>query len=267
MHLYNNSDDIYVGNSESMNIIDFYNIKLNDIFSSFFIKYFIKLTSEFSSIRDYQQFLYNINNNKSALEKGLTFFDIYIEKKYELNYDDLNTAVNIYIKESLSKLLNKKSNYKKEKDILTKLFYKLFKSLAQYLYEHPNDISNSVEYQKALKKCIRYEIYDIIPLKYTIKHYDTNNNYDTVQENVQEQKHLQHGGNGMNDVHALFHETDTSSDNSSDNSSNKEMNINEEKHYINDNSNEKDLYYDKKEDSDNNSVENDKYIDITKKND
>mgnify|MGYP003332533022 FL=1 len=44
------------------------------------------------------------------------------------------------------------------------------------------------------------------------------------------------------------------------------MNINEEKHYINDNSNEKDLYYDKKEDSDNNSVENDEYIDITKKN-
>lgn len=69
--LENNSNTI--GDNVSMNLIDFYNIKLNDIFSSFFIKYFIKLTANFDSIKEYQKFLYNLQNDDPSLRKGLTF--------------------------------------------------------------------------------------------------------------------------------------------------------------------------------------------------
>ena len=125
----NTSDSVNsrLGDTSSMNIIDFYNTKLNDIFSSFFIKYFIKLTDNFNTIKEYQEFLYNINNDNPSLEKGMTFFEIYIDKKYNLSYDDMNTAINIYIKESLAKLLDQKLNYKREKDIIKTLFDKCFK--------------------------------------------------------------------------------------------------------------------------------------------
>jgi hypothetical protein len=203
--LENNSNTI--GDYISMNLIDFYNIKLNDIFSSFFIKYFIKLTANFDSIKEYQKFLYNLQDDDPSLRKGLTFFEIYIDKKYDLTYDDLNTAVNIYIKESLVKLLNKKINYKREKEILTKLFYKCFKSAAQYLYEHPNDIHNNVEYQKIIKNSIRYDIYNIIPFKYTIENYQDDGSSDSGSN-----KKIQKGGEAVGTEHNPFHESDDTTD-------------------------------------------------------
>lgn len=204
--LENNNNTI--GDNVSMNLIDFYNIKLNDIFSSFFIKYFIKLTANFDSIKEYQKFLYNLQNDDPSLRKGLTFFEIYIDKKYDLTYDDLNTAVNIYIKESLIKLLNKKINYKREKDILTKLFYKCFKSAAQYLYEHPNDIHNNVEYQKIIKNLIRYDIYNIIPFKYTIENYQE----DGAEGSSGSNKKIQKGGEAVGTEPNPFHESDNTTD-------------------------------------------------------
>jgi hypothetical protein len=193
-----------VGDTSSMNLIDFYNIKLNDIFSSFFIKYFIKLTDNFNSIKEYQEFLYNINNDNPSLEKGMTFFEIYIDKKYNLSHDDMNTAIHIYIKESLAKLLDQKLNYKKEKGIIKTLFDKCFKNIAQYLYEHPNDIQNNTEYKNIIKQLIRYDIYNIIPFKYTIAHYNDFNNGGISK--------IQSGGDGG--VNATepnpFHETDES---------------------------------------------------------
>ena len=195
-----------VGDTSSMNIIDFYNIKLNDIFSSFFIKYIIKLTDNFNSIKKYQEFLYNINNDNPSLEKGMTFFEIYIDKKYNLSHDDINTAINIYIKESLAKLLDRKLNYKKDKNIVKTLFDKCFKNIAQYLYEHPNDIQNNIEYKNIIKQLIRYDIYNIIPFKYTIANYNLNN--EGASNKIQTGGY---GGINASDPNP-FHETDESSE-------------------------------------------------------
>ena len=214
-----------VGDTSSMNIIDFYNIKLNDIFSSFFIKYFIKLTDNFNSIKEYQEFLYNINNDTPSLEKGMTFFEIYVDKKYNLSHNDMNTAINIYIKESLAKLLDQKINqkliYKKEKDIIKTLFYKCFKNIAQYLYEHPNDIQNNTQYKNIIKQLIRYDIYKIIPFKYTITHYD-------VLDNEGISNKIQTGGDsGINVAEPNpFHETDESNEIEGDEDS-EEDNVNQ----------------------------------------
>jgi len=209
-----NSVNSRLGDTSSMNIIDFYNTKLNDIFSSFFIKYFIKLTDNFNTIKEYQEFLYNINNDNPSLEKGMTFFEIYIDKKYNLSYDDMNTAINIYIKESLAKLLDQKLNYKREKDIIKTLFEKCFKNIAQYLYEHPNDIQNNIEYKNLIKQSIRYDIYNIIPFKYTITNYVSDNvNNNTINNTINK---IQTGG-GINVTEPNpFHETDESHENNNE---------------------------------------------------
>lgn len=188
-------DDII---KHELNILHFYTNKLNDIFSSFFIKYFNKLKDNHDKIKDFQTFLYNISYDKYEIEKGLTVFEIYSEKKYKLTFEDLNTAIYIYIKESLQKILNKKVGYEKNKDskyhLLNTFFYKCFKQICTNLYENPTSINRPLDFKKNIIHSVKYTLYNIIPFDYTIKYYDDNSvskvsKDDTSEKVVNEKKH------------------------------------------------------------------------------
>ena len=159
---------------EELDILKFYTIKLNDIFSSFFIKYFNKLKDNYDTLKEFQMFLRN--NQKQDIDKGLYLFDIYIDKKYKLSFEDLNTSIYIYIKESLQKILNTKVIYEKSKDskyhLLKTLFIKCFKQICTNLYENPNSIHHPLDLKKNITQSVKYTLYHIIPFDYTIKHYE-----------------------------------------------------------------------------------------------
>ena len=205
------SDAVRVSDSNSLqesvydelDILKFYTIKLNDIFSSFFIKYFNKLKDNYDTLKDFQIFLRN--NEKENIDKGFFLFDTYIYKKYKLSFEDLNTSIYIYIKESLQKILNKKVIYEQSKDskdpgfsrsehpvvyrpeqsrdrnyLLKTLFLKCFKQICTNLYENPNSINHPLDLKKNITHSVKYTMYNIIPFDYTIKH------YEDIQDNSQE---------------------------------------------------------------------------------
>jgi hypothetical protein len=163
-------------NDLQINILTFYSVKLNDIFSSFMIKYFNKLKENYSTIKDFQQSLYDTDLHTELIDKGITLFDIYIDKKYKLSYDDLNTAIYIYIKESLQAILNKKVTYKKSDDMLKLLFTKCFKNIACNLYENPNSVNVNLEFKRNIQNTVKNTIYNLIPFDYTIRYYNDSDN-------------------------------------------------------------------------------------------
>jgi hypothetical protein len=163
-------------NDLQINILTFYSVKLNDIFSSFMIKYFNKLKENYTTIKEFQQLLYDTELHGEQIDKGITLFDIYIDKKYKLSYDDLNTAIYIYIKESLQTLLNKKVSYKKSDDMLKLLFTKCFKNIACDLYENPDSVNVNLEFKKSIQNTVKNTIYNLIPFDYTIRYYNDSNN-------------------------------------------------------------------------------------------
>jgi hypothetical protein len=187
------SESVQISNSiqqesiyDELNILKFYTIKLNDIFSSFFIKYFNKLKDNYDTLKEFQMFLRN--NEKEDIDKGLHFFDTYIDKKYKLSFEDLNTSIYIYIKESLQKILNKKVMYESRSEqsrnhLLKTLFFKCFKHICTNLYENPNSINHPLDLKKNIIQSVKYTLYNIIPFDYTIKHYD-DNNVDDVNLNI-----------------------------------------------------------------------------------
>jgi len=175
------SDSVY----DELDILKFYTIKLNDIFSSFFIKYFNKLKDDYDILKDFQIFLRN--NKKQDFDKELYLFDTYINKKYKLSFEDLNTSIYIYIKESLQKILNKKVIYEKSKNskdpgfsmseqsrnyLLKTLFIKCFKQICTNLYENPKSINHPLDLKKNIIQSVKYTLYNIIPFDYTIKYYE-----------------------------------------------------------------------------------------------
>jgi len=152
-------------------IVSFYNMKINDILTSFFIKLFIKLKESYERIKDFQIYLHN-NCVTPEIEKALTSFDIYIDKKYSLTLDEFNTAIYIYIKESLQKLLRKKITYEKSSSFIKTLFYKCFKNIACDLYEHPHNLNTTLQLKSMIGNTIYHTVYDMIPFDYTIHNYD-----------------------------------------------------------------------------------------------
>lgn len=197
-------------NDLQINILTFYSVKLNDIFSSFMIKYFNKLKENYTTIKEFQQLLYDTELHDEQIDKGITLFDIYIDKKYKLSYDDLNTAIYIYIKESLQTLLNKKVSYKKTDDMLKILFTKCFKNIACDLYENPDSVNVNLEFKRVIQNTVKHTIYNLIPFDYTIRYYNNNQTHD--QSDIKENTHKDNKNKSVDSVKKYFYSDNGNSD-------------------------------------------------------
>ena len=164
-------------NNSDMNIVHFYNTKINEIMNSFFIKYFIKSRDSYDKQKDFQMSLKNYDNETIGIV--MERFKSYIKEKYNLSNDDLVTAIHIYIKESLQQLLGKKIVYVKSADLVKKLFYKCFKNISCDLYDKISMIKNTYEFKVIIENTIYHTVYDMIPFDYTIQNYN-NEEYNVL---------------------------------------------------------------------------------------
>jgi hypothetical protein len=222
-----------------INILTFYSVKLNDIFSSFMIKYFNKLKENYTVVKDFQQLLFDTDLHGEQIDKGITLFDIYIDKKYKLSYDDLNTAIYIYIKESLQKILNKKVSYKKSDDMLKLLFTKCFKNIACNLYENPNSVNVNLEFKRSIQNTVKNTIYNLIPFDYTIRYYNDSNNdsHNQTHKDSHDQTHDDNKKNkSVDSVKKYFYSDNGNSDEKSLNKIKKSNGVDESDEHIYDSS-------------------------------
>ena len=193
-------------NSERNDIMNFYRTKLFDIISSFFIKYFTKYAKPGKNNKEIKDFLLTID---SKIDEIFSKFKLYIDKKYHINANDLETAFDIYIKEYMYSLLHIKIKYEKN-NILYSFFKICCKKIAHdiYLYSYlfynnsynlhsSNPTSSNVyilEFIKIINNITLHQLNDIIPLNIITTQYlmiDKKQQEKEEQEQKQKEKEEQ----------------------------------------------------------------------------
>lgn len=163
-------------------IVNFYKNKLMDIFTSFFVKFFIQIKNENNILQLLENIQKDIENDK-IYDK----FSSYLKRKYDLNLQDIELALYIFYKEYLQQLLNTKLNIKKQKDILYTFFIKCCKKNAKELYNFINggNLLSSTTIFKIVHTNINNMLDDIIPIEIMNYNYNYNfENLDKHHENV-----------------------------------------------------------------------------------
>ena len=173
-------------------IVNFYYDKINDIFSSFFIKYFTKQKEKYQTINteqlenekynSFKKFL--LSKNPEDLNKSFTSFDIYINKKYNLDYSTLNTTLYIFTKEFIEEIIMEKIAYTKT-DKLKHFYFTCYKKIACHLYENNDD--SYLESKKIIIDTVKNTIHELIPIDFVTRHYN-----ETIKKHEQKLEDKQH---------------------------------------------------------------------------
>lgn len=181
-------------------VVVFYREKINDIFTSFFIKYFNKHKDKFKNntntlenddtLDTFKKFLLSFSKNSDEIYKSFTSFEIYIGKKYKLDYSTLNTSLYIYIKESIQEMLNMKIKYDKN-DELKHFYYKCCKKIACHLYENYN--CNYLDYKRIIQNTVKNTLTELIPIDFITNNYiNTQHKTDKKEHNKNEHDKKEH---------------------------------------------------------------------------
>lgn len=148
-----------------------YESKLNMILKKYFIKYFKELYEDDASLklRELQKILYKIPSwSDNKIDKEYGYFTKYINKKYELNKDDLSKildlvySLNIKIMTSIYDVVS--ISIPKFKDF----WYKCIKKVAKYFYENPKHIKENtdiLEKDTDLENILKYVLQRFIPIE------------------------------------------------------------------------------------------------------
>lgn len=142
-----------------------YESKLNMILKKYLIKYFKELYDEIKIYKEFQKKLYNIPNwSSDKLSKEFGYFTKYINKKYDLNQNELSKILEIIYTLNI-KIMTPLFNYPinnipKFKDF----WYKCIKKFGKFYYENPKLIKESGE-NLYLDDTVRNVIQIFIPIK------------------------------------------------------------------------------------------------------
>jgi len=190
-------------------IVVFYKEKIIGIFTSFFIKYFYKHNEMFKYVIQkettdkekydtFKKFLLGFSKNTDEINKSFDMFEVYIKRKYNLDYTTLNTSLYIFIKESMHDMLMTKISYEK-KDELENFYNKCCKKIACNLYESTDD--SYLEYKKIIQNDVKNLLNELLPIDIITSKYNEiqKSLYKKDLDKAYADKHLDKYSNKLNE--------------------------------------------------------------------
>jgi len=194
--------------------------KLIDVLKKYYMRFVEKLFEK--SLRKFQEKLLDISNwSDEKINKEYNKFLIFVEDKYELHEDDIEKLLyTVYVLNiKIMTLMYDEIDINVPK--LKKFWYKLFKRIAKFYYEHPKVVLSNNEFKNTktnIAECINHTLQQFIPLK-EIMHvkqktqdkYNFDDGLGNTSHNISEEGY-------DNSTHSFSDKTESTSESNSNNS-------------------------------------------------